>query len=73
MTGGFFLAFGGGGSAASVAEDGSFEVKNLLPGSYSVRLLVRNGEDFEHSGTIEVGSVDLEGVLIRPVRKDGRY
>ena len=62
------LISGGG----SVADDGSFEVNNLLPGSYTVILSYRGGNPLEHEGAIEVGSADLEGILIQPVRKDGR-
>ena len=54
--------------------DGSFEVKGMLPGSYSLRVRAhfegtRGGEDYQNDAPIVVGTQDVTGVVLEIVKR----
>ena len=52
-------------------DDGAFEVNDLLPGSYQIRVRSNSGSPYEHPVAIQVGNAGVTGLVIRPVRRQG--
>ena len=52
-----------------IGDDGTFEVEDLLPGAYRIRVRSNSGSPYEHPVAVQVGNADMKGLVIRPVRE----
>jgi protocatechuate 3,4-dioxygenase beta subunit len=62
---------GEGGAVAwsSADEEGRFEFEDVLPGRYRIQFF-GGSPQFVHDGELAVGNSDLDGVVVRPVRRE---
>jgi len=51
---------------ASIEENGTFDIQNVLPGSYTPRIYTADGQRLSASPSIEVRDADIDGVQITP-------
>ena len=57
-----------GASFTGVDSEGSFEFGDVLPGTYTVRVFVRNRR-YRHQGEVVVGARDVEGLTLNLVEE----